>query len=294
MADFVNRRVFFHRCLRFLFSFVGIRAIGLPEKLFAEETPKKNVPGPYPKSKSIGTHFSRERLEYDLTFMMFFSAANLVMELLPGKERNHYIASFRAETRGFVGWLVGYRKYHFRANLEEIDGGRRFLTHSYEKLKIVGKKRSKIIYQFDYKKKNFLIKTFRQGIARKSLTIPFVSEKPCNDILSLTYNFRYSAFGPIQRERKYRILGLPNINRKKKKVFYNIELFSKKNETRQRNNFDWEEKGYVAKVQIDKDIFSTKNGIIWVLFDENMMPLTGILEDAVVLGDVVGKLKRNT
>ena len=176
--------------------------------------------------------------------------------------------------------------------MEEIDGEQRFLPYHFEMLKIIRKKEYKKNYRFDYKNRELLIQKINKGLIGKSSIVPFFPKRYYNDILSLFYNFRHGAFGPIERGRKYRILGLPRNNRDKKEIFYSIQLFSEKDETPKRKDFGWETDKYVARVRIDREIFTTKEGIIWVLLGQNMVPVKGILEDAVILGDVVGELDR--
>jgi hypothetical protein len=291
MGKFINRRDFLLSCFRFFSFFIGIKAIGLSRPLQAEESSGGETSASFPQVP-IGGHFIGENLAYEMTFMMLFNAARLILRLLPHGKDNHYLVSFRAETKGFVGWIVGYRKYHFKTVVEEVDGGKRFLPHRFETSKIIKKKKLKKIYQFDYEKKELQVQHFNQDKLKKSFTVPFIPGKPYNDILSLFYNFRYGAFGPIEKERQYQFLGIPKNNKDKKEVPYTVHFYSEKDEKDQRDDFDWEEPGYVAKIKIDKDILATKEGIIWVLLDRNMIPLKGIIEDAVVLGDVVGVLDR--
>jgi len=292
MGKFINRRDFLLRCFRFFTCFVGLKAIGFsrPVQAEAEESSGDEVSASFPRIPISG-RFIGERLAYEMTFMMLFNAARLILELLPHGEENHYLASFHAETKGFVGWIVGHRKYHFKTVVEEVDRGERFLPHRFETSKIVKKKKLEKIYQFDYEKKELQIKHIDQGKLKKSFTVPFLPQKPYNDILSLFYNFRYGAFGPVEKGRRYQFCGLPK-NEDKKEVPYTVELYSEKNETGRRGEFDWQDPGYVARVQIDKEILATKEGIIWVLLDQEMVPSRGILEDAVAFGDVVGVLDR--
>ncbi len=269
---------------------VGFRAVGMPGELCAVETSDDSISDPY--KTPIGGHFVGERLVYEMTFMMLFNAARLVVELLPDKKRGRYIASFQAETKGFVGWVVGYRKYLFRTFMEEIDGGRRFLAHRFETSKTIRKKKSDSIYQFDYRKRKLHFRLIKDGVEEKSVEIPFLPQINYNDILSIFYNFRYGAFGPIERERKYKVLGLPRNNTDKMEIFYTVDIFSGEAETARRDDLGWEFPGYVARVKIDKEILATKDGIIWVLLKKDMVPLKGVLKDAVGFGDVVGELTK--
>ncbi len=285
----MRRRDFLLSCFRLLSFMVGFRAVrGI---LSAEETSAERISGPY-KKLPIGGHFVGERLVYEITFMMLFNAARLVVELLPDKKRGHFIASFQAETKGLVGWAVGYRKYLFRTFMEEIDGGDRFLAHRFETSKSIRKKKHDKIYQFDYQKKELHIRLLKGGVERKFVKIPFLPKENYNDILSIFYNFRYGAFGPIERERKYKILGLPRNNKDKKEIYYTVDIFSEETEAARRDDLGWEHPGYVARVQIDKDILASKDGIIWVLLREEMVPLMGLLKDAVGFGDIVGELTK--
>ena len=70
-------------------------------------------------------------------------------------------------------------------------------------------------------------------------------------------------------------------------------MLNKRREQKQRSRWDWDDNiGVVLKVKVNKEIFGTKEGIIWVWMSKDLIPIMGVAEDAVGLGDVTGRLCR--
>ena len=245
-----------------------------------------------PSRTHIGDLYTGEHLVFHITFMKLFNVATLIMDLVPDRKKNHYVVSFSAETKGFVKWIISYRRYLFRTYLEEVDEGQRFLPHRFERIKRVKKNEHTRIYEFNYDKKEVVIKYFTGDHLDGRKIIPFLAEQNYSDILTLLLNLRYGTLGEIRAGVSHKLLGLPGNNTDKKEVIYTIDFLSGNEEKAKRDELKWRTPGYLVRIAMDNSIITSKNGIIWVLFDCNMLPLMGILKDVIGFGDVVGVLEK--
>ena len=174
----------------------------------------------------IGDLYTGEHLVFHITFMKLFNVATLIMDLVPDRKKNHFVASFSAETKGFVKWIISYRRYLFRTYLEEVDEGQRFLPHRFERIKRIKKKEYTRTYEFNYNKREVVIKYFTGDHLDDRKIIPFIAEQNYSDILTLLLNLRYGSLGEIRAGISHKLLGLPNNNTDKKEVIYTIDFLS--------------------------------------------------------------------
>ena len=104
-----------------------------------------------------------------------------------------------AKTRGFVGWLTGYRENHYVSYMEEVEGGRRLRPLQFERKVIKGNFIHQSIHWFDYQDKRIdyaMIRNHRV-VTQGCYDIPegIVYEY----ILSAFYNSRAGVFGEVKK-----------------------------------------------------------------------------------------------
>jgi hypothetical protein len=235
---------------------------------------------------SIGDRFVGEELDYRIGFWLFEDAAvgKLRLDRDPG---GGYVATLTAHTTGVLGWFLRYRKDSYKVQLEEVNGGTRFRTMTFEKNVDIGGKVRKSIRVLDHENRLITWRKWKRGRLRRSGEVKMEPGVHYDGPLTAFYNFRFGVYGPIEEGSVYRIKSFPKT--KNKEVDIDIRLATKsefKSRLGDRHSFT----GYLADVKIDKELFGSKTGDIEILFTEEMVPVEGVAKDILLFGDVRGKL----
>ncbi len=222
-----------------------------------------------------------EKYHYDIAFLWFDRLAEAELNLQPTHEPNRWQATLQAQTLGIAAWLTSERAQSY-VSLMQLDKQEGFtsLRHDSNIIKTKqGRKRVRLKrYLFDHEKKIIIQRVNRNGQQKKDLVLPMPSAKP-NDILTAFYNFRQGLYGPLIKGAKYRI---PTYSRQVASDII-VDVLADKERPR-RPKFPQD--GLLLKVQIDKEVFDTDNGIVYVWLDEQGRPAQVVVEDVIGMGDV--------
>ncbi len=238
---------------------------------------------------SIGKKFVGETLTYNIGIFWFGEAFYSVINLQPGAKPGEYVAVLWGKTQGFIGWLTSYRERLFVSYLEEIDGGRRFRTRYFETTKIKGSKKLRERHDFDYERKKWRIRVYHDDNLMESVEKDLPSAAGFEDILSAFYNLRFGVYGPLSKGKSYSI---SSFSRDKGVTPINVTLLSQAEQDKHRLHEEGDlPRDYLARVELDKELFSSRDGIVWVWLSPEIVPKKGIVEDAVGFGDIYGNIK---
>jgi hypothetical protein len=148
-----------------------------------------------------------------------------------------------------------------------------------------GQRRTRLkSYLFDHQQQQLIQRVNRNGRQKEDLVVPMPPTTP-NDILTAFYNFRNGVFGPVVEGAKCRI---PTYSSKGASDIV-VEVLGSKQRPR-RPKFP--KQGLLLKVQIDKEIFDTDNGIAYVWLDPQGRPAQVVVENVIGLGDVRATLQK--
>lgn len=237
--------------------------------------------------KSISEFFKREELSYEVGFWLFKRAALGKLSFKETEKKGRYMATLHTETLGVLGFVVRYRVDIYRSVMEEVDGGRRLRSLSFEEDVRVGEKLRKRTHFFDYRKMKW-IQTRRKKdgtIARTEEDIP--SGKIYDDFLTASYNFRFGVYGEIERGKRFSVPTFP----KKGPSSYEVRVATKEEEEKRRKSENVKEgKDYFVKLSLDPEITHSKEGMIEGWLSRDFYPIAGTIKDVVVFGDVTGRL----
>jgi hypothetical protein len=112
-----------------------------------------------------------------------------------------------------------------------------------------------------------------------------------DDFLTASYNFRYGAYGEIERGRKYSVKTLP----KRGTSSYEVIVAGKEEEEKRRRSMKLKEgKEFFVKLILDPEITHSKDGIIEGWLSKELYPLEGVIKDVFLFGDVRGVLIKNS
>ena len=242
--------------------------------------PRKDV-------SSIGEFFKGEELLYDGGFWLFKRVATGKISFRKLEEEGRYIATLQGETLGVLGWAARYRVDTYRSVMEEVDGGRRLRSISFGEDVKIGSKLRKRTYFSDYQKRRWVkVRRRKDGTeAKTEEEIP--PGMVYDDFITGFYNFRYGAYGKIERGKKYTVPTFP----RKGPTNYEIWIASKEEEEGKKKSLELKEgREYMIKLLIGPEITHSKEGIIEGWLSKDLIPMEGMIRDVVLYGDVKAAL----
>jgi hypothetical protein len=203
------------------------------------------------------------------------------------REKGRYLATLQGESLSVLGFPARYRVDTYRSIMEEIDGGRRLRSISFEEdVEIRGKLRRRTHF-LDYQKRKWIqVRQSKDGIkTRREEEIP--PGMVYDDFVTATYNFRYGVYGEIERGRTYRVATFP----KKGASTYEVRVASKEEEEKRRKPEKSKDgKEYFLKLILDAEMTHSKEGLIEGWLSKELYPIEGAIKDVIFFGDIKGTL----
>jgi hypothetical protein len=246
---------------------------------------------PIKRGESISDFFKGEELVYEIGVWIFRRVALGTLTFKEMEEKGRYMATLQAETLGILGWVARYRVDTYRSVMEEVEGGRRLRSLSFEEDVKIGSKSMKRIHVFDYQKGKWVqMRRRKDGVmTRTEEEIP--AGMIYDDFLAATYNFRYGVYGAIDRGRKYTVATFP----RKGSSSYELTVAGKEEEEKRRKSEKSKDgKDFYLKLYLDPEITHSKEGLIEGWLSKDLYPIEGAIKDVTVVGDVKGRLIKNS
>ncbi len=280
----LTRRYF----LRWLF---GLSLLPTFPLSIRETQAQESLPPPHEKKGTIAEFFKGEELYYNVGAWIFKRVALGKLSFGEMGEKGRYLATLRGETVGLLGWVARYRVDTYCSIMEEIEGGRRLRSISFEEDVKIGNKVRRRTHFFDYQKRRWIqVRQRKDGTkVKKEEHIP--PGMVYDDFLTASYNFRYGVYGGIERGRKYTVATFP----KKGSSSYEVSVASEKEEeTRKKSEKSKEGKEYFVRLFLGPEITHSKEGVIEGWLSRELYPLNGVIKDVFLFGDVRGTLINKT
>jgi hypothetical protein len=240
---------------------------------------------------SIGEFFKGEELHCEIGVWLFKRVALGKLSFKEIGEKGRYLATLQGETVGVLGWVARYRVDTYRSIMEEVEGGRRLRSLSFEEDVKIGDKLRRRTHFFDYQKRKWIkVKQRKDGSkVREEEEIP--SGMVYDDFITASYNFRYGVYGEIERGRKYTVATFP----KKGPSSYEVRVASKEEEEQRKKSEKFKDgKEYFVKLFLDPEVTHSKEGLIEGWLSKELYPMEGRIKDVMLFGDVKGTLIKNT
>jgi hypothetical protein len=271
--------------LRFLLGLPLFSSFPFPARETWAEADHSSLPRK--DGRSIGECFEGEELHYEIGFWIFKKVALGKLIFKEMGEKGRYLAILQGETLGVFGWVARYRVDTYRSIMEEIEGGRRLRSLSFEEDVKIGSKLRRRTHFFDYSKRKWI--KVRQG--KDGTPVRTEEEIPLgmiyDDFVTASYNFRYGVYGEIERGKKYTVPTFP----KKGPSSYEVKLASKEEEEKKRKSERIKEgKEYFVKLSLDAEVTHSKEGLIEGWLSKELYPIEGTIKDVILFGDVKGTL----
>lgn len=275
-----TRRRFLEALVRWpLLSFLALR---IPRTM-ANSSPSWTEGG----KGSIAEFFRGEELVYEIGFWLFKRAALGRLSFRPGDKRGQYVALLQTETLGVLGFVTRYRVDTYRSTMEEIEGGSRLRSLSFEEDVKVGNKFDKRVTQFDYPRQKWITLKWKKNGTIQRIEEEIPPGKIYDDFLTSCCNFRYGVYGAIERGKTYMVPTFP----RKGSTRYEIRVASKDEEDeKRRSEKTKDEKEFFVKLILGPEITHSKEGRIEGWLSKELLPVEGKLKDVFLFGDVKGTL----
>ncbi len=236
---------------------------------------------------SIGQFFKGEELHYDIGLWLFKKVATGKIRFEEMGEKGRYLATLQGETFGVLGFVARYRVDTYRSIMEEIDGGRRLRSISFEEDVRIGSRLRRRTHFLDYQKRKWIrVQQRRDGTqVREEEEIP--SGMIYDDFVTASYNFRYGVYGEIGRGKTYKVATFP----KKGARSYEVSVASKEEEEKRRKSEKSKDgKEYFLKLLLDAELTYSKEGLIEGWLSKELYPTEGTIKDVIFFGDIKGTL----
>ena len=235
----------------------------------------------------IGQTFTGEELHYDIAFWFLKKVAVVRMTFAPCTERGRYVSTLQGETVGLMGFVTRYRTDSYRAVMEELDGGRRLRSLSFEEQVQIGKQSRKHTHTFDHKNRKWVERNVRMSGATSEEQHDIPGDQDYNDFLTASYNFRYGVYGAVERGKTYRVPVFP----KKDVTTYDVKVASRAEEDRLRDRRSVPDGSeYRIELAMDPEVLNSERGLIKGWLAKELYPVEGVMEDVFLFGDVCGVL----
>jgi hypothetical protein len=235
----------------------------------------------------IGEKFAGEELSYDIAFWFLRKVAVARMTFARENEKGRYVATLRGETVGLVGFVTRYRTDTYRTVMEELDGGRRLRSLSFEEEVRIGEESRRSTHTFDHKNRKWIEQNVRVSGATSTIEHDIPVGQDYNDFLTASYNFRYGVYGAVERGKTYSVPVFP----KKDVAFYEVKIASKTEEELQRKKGSVNDlSDYRIELAMDPEVLRSNKGLIKGWLAKELYPVEGIMEDVFLFGDVHGTL----
>ena len=236
---------------------------------------------------SIGEFFKGEELDYIIGVWLFKKVALGRISFKAMKEKGRYLSTLQGETLGILGWVARYRTDTYRSVMEEIDGGRRLRSISFEEDVKVGDTLRRRTHFFDYQKRKWIKVRQRKDGTKVKTEEEIPTGMVYDDFITASYNFRYGVYGDIEKGRKYTVATFP----KKGPSSYEVRIASKEEEEKRRKSEKFKDgKEYLVKLFLDPEVTHSKEGLIEGWLSKELYPTEGLIKDVMFFGDVRGTL----
>jgi hypothetical protein len=175
--------------------------------------------------------------------------------------------------------------------MEEVQGGGRLRSVSFEEYVKIGSKVRKNNHYFDHDKGIWVHETSRRDGTMIRRQHPIPKGKSYDDFVTASYNFRYQVYGTVERGKRFVVPTFP----RKGPSSYEIKIAPKgEEEARRKKERPGEDSSFFITLTLDPEVVNSKEGVIEGWLADGLYPVSGTIKDAVLFGDVKGRLIKRT
>ncbi|MFQ5687173.1 MAG: DUF3108 domain-containing protein, partial [Candidatus Scalindua sp.] len=225
-------------------------------------------------------------LKYNIGFWLFKKVGTAIFTC--EKDGDGLVVTIDASTTGFLDKII-HRHNIYRTTMMIDDITNRLKpVNSYEKKEKREKERT-MNTDYDYENNIYNYKTWRNGVVYQEGSLK-LQPKGCDDMISVTYNFRNEIYGEIKEGANFNIT---TVYKDKSPDFSaNVRSAEDSDELSK-----WQDVipgiKYVVDIALDPEILDSKEGKLVVLFTEDLIPVGYVAKDVIGFGDLYGVLDRD-
>ena len=265
-------------CLRYLIHGWGL-LLAMPLSLARGV---ETASGPNVLGKYLG-----EELRYQIGFWLISHCGDARTGFLSTDIPDIYRIRLEGHGIGFINSLLGGVAYSYTSFCRYVSDQDRLQPVYFELKKKHGSRVSRHSARFNQAaNKIVFIRTESSGETVMD-TEPMKTDRIYEDYLTLFYNFRHGYYGPLQRNRQYR---LPLYTKKQmqsvKLHIADIEV----EEKYRRSESDQADKDFFIRFQINPEDVSSGSGEVLGWLSADATPVKGTIQDVVFFGDLWGDL----
>jgi hypothetical protein len=228
-----------------------------------------------------------ETFSYDIAFLWFDRLAEGSLRFEEADQDGQYRAVLEAKTLGVAAFFTRDRRERHVSLMElTSNGGLRSLEFESTTSKGRGSSREDRVrrYIFDYENDKVYREQVRTGKKFKRDTYELQNRDFVNDVLTAFFTFRMGYFGAVEPGAHFDI---PTFSRKGP-ASMTVDVLTAEERV---GDPRFPAEGLVCRVHVDKEIFKTGDGRIYLWIDEQARPASGVVEKVLGLGDVRGTLR---
>jgi hypothetical protein len=268
-------------------GFMGLPILSLWPLLVTESKAQPAIGSRQEQRTSIGESFRGEQLDYEMGFWLSKRAALGKLTFKELETQGRYVGTLQTETLGILGWVARYRVDVYRSTMEEIDGGKRLRSLTFDEEVIIGGKLRGRRHAFDHVRRKWIVQRMKKDgtFDRTVRNIP--EGKIYDDFITAAYNFRYGVYGSIERSKTYVVPTFP----KKGASSYEIRVAPVEEEERRRKSEKIKDgKDLYVKLLLDPDLTHSPEGVVEGWLSKELYPVEGAIKDVMLVGDLTGRL----
>ena len=230
--------------------------------------------------------FEGEVLKYNIGFWLFKKVGTATFKC--EKDGDNLVVTIDAHTEGFLGKII-HRHNNYRTTMVIDDITDRLKPiNSYEK-KVKRKKERVMVADYDYVNNICNYKTWRRGVVHKEGSLE-LEPKGCDDMISVTYNFRNEIYGEVKEGSSFNI---STVYKDKSPNFSaNVRSAEDSDELSKWQDIIPDIK-YVVDVALDPELLDSKEGKLVVLLTDDLIPVGYVAKDVIGFGDLYGFLEED-
>ena len=219
-----------------------------------------------------------EKLKYSIRIFRVFKVGELTVSLEKGSAPDEYRLVMDAQTTPMVRMFSSFKRSVYRAT-SGIEGGR-LVCRKFEK-EIYRDTVVRVIYSFDYATRKMTGKRFVDDVLKKEISRDIPEGRIWDDFLTAAVNFRAGAYGPPVKGTVFSIWHIPTEYAEK----FEIGILDAAEEKKLGSDASM-----IVNIKVQKDIFDIVSREVYVYIDAGMIPVRGVIMDAVSFGDITAQL----